>query len=388
MTTFAAVVLGGGPAGAVAALELARSGLPVGLLVRPEHDHRPLGETLPPAANPVLRRLGLWDDFRNDGHAACPGTVSCWEHEEPSENDCQFDPYGHGWHLDRARFDRMLVHAAEKAGVMLVRSARVRTVDQEGERGWSLCCDGDGGREQTLTAMYLIEATGRSAWLARRRGAHRLGFDRLVGVVGFAEGSSGLAADEFRTLVEPTAMGWWYAAQLPGGRAVAALMTDADLLPRGTDRVSEFWRENLRDSPLIASFWSGVEHASGLRVASAATERLDRAGGPRWVAAGDAAMAFDPLSSQGILFAIESGRRAAAVAAAAIRHDGSDGSPALDHYERWLAAEFASYQQRYFWHYGRITRWPDSPFWRRRRSAGESSTAGDAAAFHADRRKC
>src|SRR6516165_5383900 len=102
----ATVVLGGGPAGCAAAIGLARAGLPVAILERSCADVERSGETLPPIAKTMLHRLDLWEAFRADDHLACPGIVSVWADAQTYENDFLFSPYGHGWHLDRQRFDR------------------------------------------------------------------------------------------------------------------------------------------------------------------------------------------------------------------------------------------------------------------------------------------
>jgi flavin-dependent dehydrogenase len=139
-------------------------------------------------------------------------------------------------------------------------------------------------------------------------------------------------------------------------------MTDADLLPRGRDRVRRFWEERLRDAPLTRTRWASPDGAGEVQVRPCGTARLDRVCGPGWLAAGDAAVAFDPLSSQGILKALESGRRAGEVAAAVLRGDGS----APSGYAEWLDAEFAAYARDSARYYAQVARWPDSTFWRRR----------------------
>ena len=61
---------------------------------------------MPPAAKPLLYRLGFWDVFQKKPHLVSPGIVSAWSDPEPYDNDFIFNPYGPGWHLDRQRSQR------------------------------------------------------------------------------------------------------------------------------------------------------------------------------------------------------------------------------------------------------------------------------------------
>lgn len=78
---------------------------------------------------------------------------------------------------------------------------------------------------------------------------------------------------------------------------------------------------------------------------------------------GDAAIAFDPLSSQGVYKALESGINAAR----AIQNYFAGDDTALQDYAVEVQREFDNYLLMRSEYYGRETRWPHSIFWQRRR---------------------
>ena len=348
------VVIGGGPAGAAATLLLARHGRSVALVHLPAGRRPRLGETVPPGMVTHLARLGVWDQFVAAGHTPAPGSVAVWGSATPYDNDFLFDPYGYGWHLDRARFDGMLLGAAEDAGAD-VHTGAVSRFHHDDTDGWTVQLTGH--PTTTLRAPWLIDASGRAAHVARRQGVQRNRYDRLIGLARFYA-----AADtvDTRTLIEATETGWWYFAALPEGRAVAVLFTDADLLP-GPALRTQGWDDLLAKTALIRERLSSGSGASCLTVAPACSSSLASSCGRAWLAIGDAAQSWDPLSGQGITKALSS-----AVAAVEVLDSRRSTESSMDHYADRLRADFRDYMRERSTQYGREARWAESPFWRRR----------------------
>lgn len=69
----------------------------------------------------------------------------------------------------------------------------------------------------TLEADFVVDASGRAALSARRVGARKVSYDRLLGAAAYLEPREGNGAGDSFTLVEVVASGWWYSARLPGG---------------------------------------------------------------------------------------------------------------------------------------------------------------------------
>ncbi len=354
------VVVGGGPAGAVVALQLSRLGLSVLILERSRYAERRIGEMLPPESRSLLESLGLWDEFLRAGHLASPGLVSAWETAEPIERDFLFNPYGTGWHLDRSRFDEFLIQQAVAAGTQVLTG--VRLLDQPRHDGgrWELAIsERDGAR--SISGRFLIDASGRSAWLGRRLRIRRVALDHLTGIIGFWPASQ---RRDCRLLQEAFEHGWWYSGLLPGGAAVAACMIDADTMPHDPSAMRDFCRRSLKMAPLTENACCQDGEPIDIRSVSANTSRLERLSGIGWLAVGDAAITHAPLSARGIRHALLSASRAAPVVVDFVRHERDSSAD----YCKWQEFEFRTYRQRHQQYYAQVTRWPNSNFWQCRAS--------------------
>ena len=355
------VVLGDGPAGAVAALTLAESGARVVLLgaKRGRAAAAQTGQCLPAQGSTWMRALELAEGFRAGPHLPIVANRSAWSSDRIEAEDLIRGAHGHSWMLDRGAFDALLQGAATSRGAVHV-MARGRIEVDALPHGWRFRLQG----RRVIDAGFAIDASGRAAMLALRNGARRVAHDRLVAAVGrFA--SQGDDVDQ-TTLIEAVAEGWWYSCRLGPRERVVSLFTDGDLLPRGRAHRVAFVAERLSETrhvrQLLAAHGYAPEGPPEVVLANSA--QLDRPAGARWIAAGDAAASYDPLCGHGLIAALDSGRHAAAALVALAR-----GDAAMAGYCDVAAERYRHYQLDLAESYATQPRWQSCPFWARRRAS-------------------
>jgi flavin-dependent dehydrogenase len=339
------VVVGGGPAGASAAIRLARMGIDVCVLDRARFPRsKPCGEFLSPGATPILEELGVREAVEAAG-ALRLERVRIDAHGAVVELEF---PEGHGappwgYSLSRHALDAILVEAARAAGARVLEETRVDEVRLGSGRG-IVEARGPHGEPIAIGTSLVVGAGGRNCPVARalavQRRDRRARFDLLARWCARPEwpGANGTPADrERRGLVcELRVRGDGYVALAPieGGRwnvncvvPRSALRAETD--PRALYRLATGVRETPSASPdedVVASDVTAI--------------RTARASADRALLIGDAALFLDPFTGQGIYLALRSAALAAAVVPEALAHGA--GRERLAAYESGRSAEFAA----------------------------------------------
>lgn len=363
-------VVGAGPAGAVAALNLAP--LHRVLLLDPAPASRVrIGESLAPAARRLFADMRLLAAFEAQAHLPSHGNRAVWGSAARIEADRLRDLDGAGWHLDRARFEHWLRAQAQTRGAAIV-AASLHGTPSHAEAGWQFDLR-LGDRTLPARARFMVDATGRSAALARSLGIRRRSDDRLV--CGWLNIADRAARQTGLTDIESEPEGWWYSAPLPGGRRVIAFHTDGDL-PAASDAADpDRLRARLARHGIFRDLLARAdlgEAQSGFCAAHGAA--LEPPTGTAWLAVGDAAVSFDPLAAQGLFNALYTGLAGAHAADRFLAGDAA----ALGDYAARIGSIRDAYRAHLAAWYGTERRWPASIFWQRRHALSDSPAAASA----------
>src|SRR5690348_12027258 len=165
-------IIGGGPAGSTAAALLARRGYRVIALEKERHPRFHIGESLLPMNLPVLERLGVLDKVHAMGVFKAGA-----DFEADNERGYNVFSFGralcgsppHSYQVWRQDFDKMLYDHARECGADAREGQQVVAVEQSGPRHARLDVKTDDGRRYVIEARYLIDASGRDAFLTTKK---------------------------------------------------------------------------------------------------------------------------------------------------------------------------------------------------------------------------
>jgi flavin-dependent dehydrogenase len=356
LTASQVIIIGGGVSGCTCGLMLATVGFDVVTFEGYERKSMVCAQRVPAAARSILCRLQLWPNFNSGKPVPAYSTVSIWGSNDPVEAPSIFNPYGPGWHVDRPVFDDMLRNASIEAGVQSVHES-AKLISKRSD-GW-LVSSG----KKSVRAPFLIDATGRKSIIGRSLAIARHRSDRLMCLAAVIRKDA--RRDAGFDLVEAGPSGWWYSAPLPGCRRTVLYFTDPDLMRFGNLRSPKQWLAAIAQTQIVKTLVAEAIREESLSVPvafCAETSWLETVCGADWCCVGDAAIAFDPLSSYGILAAMES---AEACTDAVVRFF-IEPQHSLHRYARWneeRRQKFIADKRRV---YNVERRWRDKPFWRRR----------------------
>jgi flavin-dependent dehydrogenase len=327
--TYDVVIIGGAFSGASTALLLKRSHPNARVLIveRQETFDRKVGESTSEVAGCFLTRVLHMGAYMSANHYQKHG-LRMWFCKDGSESVDECTELGPRYQsrlptyqIDRSLLDEEVLRRAREAGAELMRPAAVGDISlAEGADLHTIEITDTDKRQFLVSCRWVIDASGKAAVLAKRRGTHRLlgdehptssmwcRFQNVTDLDSYearqqAPRLQGGKASRGPATNHLMGKGWWcWLIPLPGGDFSAGIVWDRTLfdLPPGPSMVERL-RAHLLSHPVGRLMFQNATPVEGdfyyyKGLAYHATE----VAGNRWIIVGDAAGFIDPLYSQGL----------------------------------------------------------------------------------------
>lgn len=313
------IIIGAGPGGCAAAIQLLKAGIEVTLLeaeIFPRH--RP-GESLHPGVEPILKSLGIFKEVEAAKFHRHPGCLNAWN------GDARFESFGSdsqgqwfGYQAWRSEFDAILLNEAIRCGATVQQQCRVRKI-RTSDGSSRLIVESSSGQWE---ADWVLDGTGAQAIVARSLG---IGTTRHSGPLtahyGYVDHSELNTNFEIPLLRRDDSKWTWIAQVTPS--CCAWVTVHFSTRARGE------CPPELKNCPAVRAT-RGCDVTWRIR---------DHLAAPGWMLLGDAAAVLDPASSHGVLRALMSGMQAAHLLKR-VRDMPISQHTIANHYDQWLREWF------------------------------------------------
>jgi flavin-dependent dehydrogenase len=275
------VIAGGGPAGSIAALILARAGKKV-IVLEKSHFPRPkvCGYTLNPRCLPLLERHGLIDRFRQLPHFNHTGFTLEEEGRAVLRHDFRRDRTRS---IDRADLDAWLAGEAQACGADYRFGLAIRGLGP----GHVQTSAGDFAAPLVLGADGRNSVIGRQSGLARPAAAcSRVGWQSYIALPGLDD----------HVHMNVFSEGYYGLSRVDANRITLTLVLSA--------------AAKVTPQQIMARYLPGAENTSWKSIHPISRPAARLTDGRIWLA-GDAARVLEPLTGEGIYSALATGEMAA-----------------------------------------------------------------------------
>lgn len=291
------LIIGGGPAGVATSLTLSARGIKHALVEAKATPIRKPGEALPPNAKPLLRQLGIDHLLENEAHIPYYGNQSNWNGAQLDSEHFIADVHGHGYLLDRLLFETQL-HQLVQAP--FYKGYRLKEVSEQKEE-LTIAVENENNQE-VFKPKYVVDATGRKASVCRHFGVAPKVLDEW-----FALWFHIKAQSPKQISIESVEDGWWYAAPFSQSELTLMFFTRKEGIPKRKEIPSLLLEQFANASQLSEQFKIEATDLDQVQIRPSGTSCLEIPYGANWLAVGDAAYAYDPISSFGITSALAGG---------------------------------------------------------------------------------
>lgn len=300
-------IIGGGPAGCALACMLVQRGIDCIVFDDNKKPALLVGESLVPAAMPIIRKLGIEDQIAEFSQLKAGAALR--------KNDVRVnftfrkigkDVPAYAYNIPRPKFDSIVRQRAEKLGVKFVTQRAKLEPSQDSTRDIQLSDESLNAANLTRENQpdLLIDATGRSRLFSKilTISAKRGPRNDVAHFAHFKNFSSDSEL-EGQIVISVLKCGWSWQIPLADRTSVGVVM-NADAVKKYGSNASQRLENVIRDNPVLNK--QGWQRLTDVQTYSNYQLFSEKAHGKGWILLGDALGFVDPMLSPGVFMALES----------------------------------------------------------------------------------
>ena len=320
------LVVGGGPAGSIAATLLVREGFDVTLVERDVFPRYHIGESLLPSCLEILDLMGAREKIEAHGFQRKGGGYFSWG-KDSWVLDFAGLRHPYSFQVIRSEFDHLLLEHAKSQGVKVFEGTEIRNLSFDGDRPRSATWAQVVGGSETgkISFDYLVDASGRAGLMSMRYLKNRRYHNAFQNVAlwGYWEGAARMSfAPDGAIANGAVPDGWLWGIPLHDGTMSVGLVLHKSIFNQKRQELTtleQIYLNAIQECPLIADLVKPAKLVSKLKTEQDYSYICSSLTGPGYFLVGDAACFIDPLLSTGVHLASHSAMLCAASIASILR---------------------------------------------------------------------
>jgi flavin-dependent dehydrogenase len=313
------VVIGAGPAGAIAAALLKRQGHDVLIIERQQFPRFSIGESLLSHCLDFVEEAGMLDavnaagfQLKNGAAFACGEQYSAFDFGQTFSNGKPTT-----FQVQRADFDKLLADEAERQGVEIRYLETITAVDFDAEQPWLDVQKADGSQYR-VQAGFVLDASGYGRVLPRLLDLEApSNFPLRQAVFTHVEDridDSGFDREKILVTVHPTMRDvWFWSIPFSNGRCSVGVVASAERFKDKPEDLDACLRAFIDETPSLARVLQNAVWDTPARTIGGYAANVKTLHGKGFALLGNAAEFLDPVFSSGVTIAMRSASMAAAV---------------------------------------------------------------------------
>ncbi len=308
-------IIGGGPAGSIAAAKLVQAGYNVEVVEKVKFPRFVIGESLLPRCNELLEDANILEAVENAGFQFKGGVA--FENEQSDLKVIHFEnnmgqKHNSSFQVRRETFDNLLLEEAKRFGANVTMESEVTAYDEKANIVTVVHKDGS---EETYHAKKVIDASGYGRVLPRLldldSNSHLAQRDaifcRVENDIRHTDGTDGYI---YVYIVGDNDAWIWNIPLSPTVTSVGVVCTDEYYNSFKMDPEA-FWDHIIKNDPHASKRYENATRVNEVGFIGGYSSNVTKMFGDNFVMVGNATEFLDPVFSSGVTLALESGAKAA-----------------------------------------------------------------------------
>lgn len=310
------IIIGGGPAGSALGCYLSKAGIDNVILDRANHPRPHVGESLVMTTIRVFDDLNFLSVMEREGFVKKYG--ASWHETHGRETAIRFADFPqegifqeYTYHVDRSKFDLLLLKHAESLGSKVLQGVTVRKVIFEGQKAVGVqlqMLD----KDIDLEGKIVVDASGRATLLGNQLGIKQNDpiFNQYAVHAWFedVQRNKSETEDYIHIYFLPVERGWGWKIPITESITSIGVVTEREVYRQFKGDMEAFFHHHVETNEAFAGDMANAIRVNEFRTEGDYSYQMDKFVGNGWILIGDAARFVDPIFSSGVSVALTSAK--------------------------------------------------------------------------------